>query len=517
MDSPPSTAPTGTFPRSGPRFRPPVRLALVALLSWHAATPAHAAPGLRLLPPWPESDGGLRLDVVGVDPGPLTSERATRIAVLAATEPVGPLSAWNALPGPRLLTNGTLRLVHAPDPNSARQFFVAVESPAPVSTVHVRDTAGLRSALAAAKPGTRILVAPGTYAGGVTFSNVRGTPDQPIVLAGEDPANPPWIQGGSNGIQLTDPAYVELHDLRFAGATGNGLNIDDGGSFATPAHHVVLRGLRIVDVGPTGNRDGIKLSGVVDFRVENCTVERWGTGGSAIDMVGCHSGVISNNVFRHTPEMAAENGSGVQAKGGSRDIAIHRNRFEYAGSRAVNLGGSTGLEFFRPPLTGSGERWEARDIRVEGNTFIGSLAPVAFVGVDGAVVRFNTIYRPQRWAIRILQENTTAGFVASRHGVFTDNLVAFQSTQWASGGVNVGAGTAPGTFQFARNWWYCLDAPQRSRPTLPTPETGGTYGVSPQFLDASAGDLRLAPGSPAVAAGAEAWPPPAPVGNGVRH
>lgn len=184
---------------------------------------------------------------------------------------------------------------------------------------------------------------------------------------------------------------------------------------------------------------------------------------------------------------------------------IRRNRFEYAGSRALNIGGSTGLEFFRPPLSGEGERWEAQGIHVEGNTFVGSLSPVAFVGVDGAVVRFNTFYRPQRWLIRILQETTAPGFVPCRGGHFTDNLVAFHSGEWSAGGVNVGANTAPSTFQFARNWWFCLDAPARSRPTLPVAETDGVYGRDPQFRDPAAGDLRLQPGSLAVGVGAEAF------------
>jgi hypothetical protein len=75
----------------------------------------------------------------------------------------------------------------------------------------------------------------------------------------------------------------------------------------------------------------------------------------------------------------------------------------------VNIGGSTGIPYFRPPL----DQWpagvpksEARNIVVEGNTFIGSLSPICFVGVDGATVRFNTIYKPGKWAFRILQETT---------------------------------------------------------------------------------------------------------------
>jgi hypothetical protein len=101
---------------------------------------------------------------------------------------------------------------------------------------------------------------------------------------------------------------------------------------------------------------------------------------------------------------------------------------------------------------------------------------VGFVGVDGAVVRFNTFERPGRWVLRILQETREPGFVPCRNGEFTDNTIAFESSSWGTGGVNIGGGTAPDTFKFARNWWYCIDNPARSRPTLPTPETGGVYG-----------------------------------------
>lgn len=369
--------------------------------------------------------------------------------------------------------------------------------------VPVRDAAGLRAAAASAGPGTRILLEPGTYPGGFHFVNLRGATNHPVILAAADPQRPPVIQGGANGMQLTDPQFVELQDLVFTGASGNGLNIDDGGSFDTPARGVVLRGLRVMDVGPTGNRDGIKLSGVVSFRVEGCTVERWGTGGSAVDMVGCHQGLIVSNQFRHLPSTASGGANGVQTKGGTRDVIIRRNRFEHAGARSVNIGGSTGLEFFRPPLPATGEKWEAKDIRVEGNTFVGSLSPIAFVGVDGAEVRFNTIHRPERWAIRILQETAAPGFVPCRGGKFIGNLVVFHSGQWASGGVNVGGGTAPGTFEFAGNAWYCVDAPGRSRPTLPVAEREGTHGVAPRFLDEAGGDVSQAADSPLRHVGVE--------------
>ena len=48
--------------------------------------------------------------------------------------------------------------------------------------------------------------------------------------------------------------------------------------------------------------------------------------------------------------------------------------------------------------------YEAKDITVEGCTFVGSEAPIAFVGVDGATVRFNTIYRSHILLILLPEE-----------------------------------------------------------------------------------------------------------------
>lgn len=374
-------------------------------------------------------------------------------------------------------------------------------------TVAVGTRDELIRAVAAAVPGTRIEIAPGTYDGGLHFVGLRGAAGKPVVLAAKDAANAPVLRGGANGIQLSDPEHVELHGLVFTGQTGNGLNIDDGSTPATPAHHVVLRDLVVRDVGPDGNRDGIKLSGLTDFRVEGSTVERWGRGGSAVDMVGCARGVIERCTFRHTA--GATQASGVQAKGATRDVVIRRNRFEHAGSRAVNAGGSTGLEYFRPPLAEwKGPRWEAKDLRVEGNTIIGSQAAVAFVGVDGATFRFNTIHRPGRWAARLLQETRAEGFAPSGNVAFTDNLVVFRSDAWSEGGVNVGDGTAPATCRFERNFWFCEDAPERTRALVRTPaeEKDGVHGKDPRLRDAEAGDVRLKPGSPAAKFGADAFP-----------
>ncbi len=356
----------------------------------------------------------------------------------------------------------------------------------------------LREALAKARAGTTILVAPGEYAGGLRIEGLRGASGRPIVVAAADAGRPPLFRGGASGLHLSRIEHVELRDLVFVGATGNGLNLDDGGVRERPSRHVVLRNLVIRDVGPQGNCDGIKLSGLDDFLVEGCTIERWGSQGSGIDMVGCHHGRVEGNTLRHD----GKGGSGVQMKGGSAEIAVRRNRFEDAGSRAINIGGSTGLGFFRPPL-GPPPHAEARSILVEGNTLIGSDAPFALVGVDGAVVRANTVYLPRRWALRILQETTAQGFVACRGGEFTRNIVVFSSAHWREGGVNVGPSTDASSFTFSRNWWYCLDDPERSAPRLPTVERDAVSGRDPRFRAADAGDLRLRTDSPARGFGAD--------------
>jgi hypothetical protein len=345
--------------------------------------------------------------------------------------------------------------------------------------------------LAAAKPGERVVIAPGEYAG-FHVSDVRGLRGQPIVVVAKDAV----FKGG---IQLSDVAHLEIEGLVVEGAPGNGLNIDDGGTFDTPSHHVVLRDVTVRDCGGKANHDGIKLSGVEDFVLERCTVERWGRGGSAVDMVGCRRGVLDGCTFRDREEDTAS--SGVQAKGGSREITVRRCRFEHAGQRAVNIGGSTGLPYFRPKPQG----FEAKDVTVEGCTFTGSMAPIAFVGVDGATVRFNTFYRPRKWFCRILQETREEGFVPCRGGKFTGNLVAYRSDEVGTP-VNVGDGTAPGTFQFARNYWFCIDAPARGPPRLPVAEEDAAGGKDPLFRDAEGGDLSLDERSPARAHGAAAYP-----------
>ncbi|MEX2671735.1 MAG: right-handed parallel beta-helix repeat-containing protein [Phycisphaeraceae bacterium] len=364
-------------------------------------------------------------------------------------------------------------------------------------TVHVATRAELLAAVEKAQPGTTILLAPGDY-GSIAVSNLHGAEGRPITIAGADPDDPPRFVGGTTAFGLSNPRHVVLENLIAERADVNSFNIDDGGTMEATASHITLRNVVARDVQLRGNRDGIKLSGVTDFLVENSTIERWGDGGQGIDMVGCHRGEIRNNVLRHDP--GESYGTAITAKGGSAEILIIGNHFEDFGGRGVNIGGATGKQFFRPQPPG---HYEARDITVTRNTFVRGDTAVAFVNIDGSEVAHNTIYMPRNWVFRILQETTDDGFVPSRNGVFANNLVVYDRSAMRRD-VNVGPNTAPQTFTFQGNWWYNIAAPNDSEPDLPAQETGGIYRGNPQLRDPDGGDYRPAPQAPTHDAGAHA-------------
>lgn len=325
----------------------------------------------------------------------------------------------------------------------------------------------------AATPGTSVLLSSGTYAAGSFLENVRGRPGAPIWIGGARGGPPPVIAGKGEGFHLSRASWVVLHDLEVRDVSGNGVNADDGGSREDPdaARFLAFQRLNIQDVGIGGNQDGLKLSGVNDYAVVDCSFEACGGGfsGSGIDQVGCHRGVVANSTF------AAMSGNAIQAKGGSEDVEIVGCTMVEAGARAVNLGGSTGAEYFRPPLRPGTPGFEARRITVRKCTIGGSAAAVAFVGCVDCVVADNTIVNPGQWVVRILQETRTAGgvdFLPASNGRFERNLISYEKRRLKAA-VNVGPGTDPASFRFEGNRWHALDDPGAPPPELPVPESRG--------------------------------------------
>jgi hypothetical protein len=354
----------------------------------------------------------------------------------------------------------------------------------------------IRAAVARATPGTRIVVKAGTYAGSTSLTGLRGEPERPIAIVAEGKVVLE-ATGAQPLLSGSDLRYVVIEGFTLRGSTSHGINFDDGGSYESPAEHLVLRNLTVAGAGSGGNHDCIKLSGVDHFFVLDSEV-RGCNRGEIIDMVGCHHGLISGNYFHDTVA------GGVQAKGGSSDILIHGNLFAGIPGRAVNAGGSTGVRFFRP----LDAPYEAARIRVIGNVFVrngaAGGATIAYVGCDACVFAHNTVVEPKTWLVRILQESTAERFVPSRDGVFVNNLMVLRTAD-LKGVVNIGPGTAPETFTFGSNLWYALDrGADWPGPTLGgaiPAETGSLVQIDPRFVDLDRGDYRILPASPARGAG----------------
>ncbi len=349
-----------------------------------------------------------------------------------------------------------------------------------------------------AAPGAAIVIHAGTYAGGMFIGNLRGSAAAPIWIGGAPGEAPPVFSGGSNAIQFSRPAYLVLHDFEVTGSTQNGINIDDGSDYGDPlaAHHVAIERLDFHAIGSTGNQDCLKISGLNDFWILDSSFEDCGDGGSGIDFVGGHRGVVFGNTLT---DIGA---SGVQAKGGSEDIEIRGNRFINGGGRALNMGGSTGFEFFRPPLSTTEPNAEARDIRAIANLFVGSAqAPLNFVGCVDCVAAHNTIVNPGSWLVRILQETTTSGsfvFEPASNGLLQNNLFLFRRSDIGSSAVNVGGNTDPDSFVWLNNLFYASDQPAQSNPNAPGAVSGSVIGQDPQIAPP---DYSIAASSPASGAG----------------
>ena len=213
--------------------------------------------------------------------------------------------------------------------------------------IYASDNADLKESLKDLSPGTTIKILPGNYGKGFSFRNVNGLPEAPIIIEGSDPANPPVFEGRGEGLKVSNSSYIKFKNLTFKGFSANGINIDDGGKIDQPTHHIILDNVTVLNTGPNGNNDALKMSGVDHFIVRNIHFEGWG--GAAIDMVGCHNGVIENSTF--IGKEGYRTAVGIQMKGGSRSILVQNNYFENAGTRIVQIGGATGLQYFRQSET----------------------------------------------------------------------------------------------------------------------------------------------------------------------
>ncbi len=348
--------------------------------------------------------------------------------------------------------------------------------------VEVGNDVELREALGRLEAGTTLKIAPGQYRGGLMVPGVEG-----LVVEGANPERPPEFVGGTNAWQFSRCDDLVVRHIVCRGQTGNGLNIDDGGDMQNPVRSVRIHNVTVLETGPHGNTDAIKCSGLTNLVIEDCRIEGWG--GQAIDLVGCRDVVIRR--CRIIGRDGFSQATGPQFKGGCEHIVIEDCVLINAGKRPIQAGGSTGVDFFRPP----GTKFEARYITIRRNVIVGGDCAAAFTGVDGAVFERNVVVNPSHWVFRILQETRIEGFPPCRNVVARENVIVFRRAGLRAE-VNVGDGTAPETFRFERNWWFAEDEPQRSQATLPGEVIEDVHGEDPKLdpethLPRAAAALRL--------------------------
>ena len=347
----------------------------------------------------------------------------------------------------------------------------------------------LSDAASVAQPGDAIVVLNGIYTQREDISNLNGEKDNPIIIYAEEEGKVIY-SGQSEAWHLSSCTHLFIYGFVFEKQTANGVNIDDSGNYDGSTFDIIIRNCIFRDMNASGNNDLLKLSGLDNFRVEECTFLNGAGGGSGIDMVGCHNGIFLKNKFENMGSNC------IQVKGGSQYIQILQNTFVNGGQRSLNLGGSTGLEYFRPQDAG----FEAADILVRSNIFAGSWAPIAFVGSTRVQVINNTFYKPENWVFRILQETVdTSRFVACSYNTFSNNIVYFGNNLHRI--VNIGPNTKPETFSFENNLWYNYENPEFDNPNLPATETGSIVQQDPLFVGADTLNFELRPGSPAIATG----------------
>lgn len=344
--------------------------------------------------------------------------------------------------------------------------FLLIVSSAAAEEVIVHDVNELRAALRDLKPGTVLKIAPGDYPGDHQVSGV-----DKLTIEALEAKDPPHFKGGGNAWHFSRCIDLTLRNIRLSGQTGNGLNLDDGGDLTKPITGITIEHVDVSDIGPKGNHDGIKCSGLDKLTIRDCTISGWG--GQGIDFVGCHHSLITGCKFVGKEGFTAS--AGVQLKGGTSDVVVEKSQFTNAGERPLNVGGSTGLPYFRP----QDAKHEATRIIVRENVIEGSLCAAAFVGVDGAEFTGNTILFPTKWIFRILQENREPAFVPCRNVLVKDNKIIFRRSQ-VQIDINSSDATSPETFHFENNGWFAEDRPQFSKPRLPVEEAGGVYGSDPR-------------------------------------
>ncbi|MDN5861236.1 MAG: right-handed parallel beta-helix repeat-containing protein, partial [Pseudonocardia sp.] len=189
--------------------------------------------------------------------------------------------------------------------------------------IRVAQGGSISAALAKAEPGDTVLIAGGTYPGGLDVS-VDGAPGKPITIQAVPGEQVTITGGGGNGlVSLDGRSHIRMIGISVKGSDSHGI-------FAQGAKNILLR-----DCEVAGSQDG----GIVFLESSNITVQRCDVHGNNARGTGASNEAVS---FDHTDNFEIsfsrvhDNGEeGIDAKYESSGGKIFANTVE--GNRGPNI------------------------------------------------------------------------------------------------------------------------------------------------------------------------------------
>lgn len=277
-----------------------------------------------------------------------------------------------------------------------------------------------RTVLASLNPGDTMVLASGTYTGGLPISDMSGTAAQPIIIRGPDDQSAVFRANDCcNTVQLDDASFLQIRNLTLDGTGTNGaFGVDSRGN----CHDVTIENFRIINYGADQQNVGISTKGPAwNWVIRRNAIIRAGTGiylGNSDGSAPFVNGIIENNLIVDTVgynmqikhQLARPTGIGLPT-GQSRTIIRH-NVFSKQDGTIGSGGARPNLLVGHFPLSGVGatDRYE-----IYGNFFYENPVEALFQGEGNLVVHDNLFVNTAGSAVNITAHNDKPRTVTVYH------------------------------------------------------------------------------------------------------